>query len=329
MELGELRFKQGFDAYELLKEYEMFGGILFAFMSRIVDEIDQPCTRSELLGCAHRLFTAVALIQQATLTNYLSLIAGRLTEREERLRGFNRTLSHELKNRIGAITGAAQVLELDTLGQIERDRLVSVISRNVLAMQGVLDNLVELSRLENDVRQQRHVTLPTAALEVVRQLRDTARAKGVELRLAPDIPAIEVNAAAVELCLSNLLSNGIKYADSSKRQKWVEVRARGEMITDDGGLVVVEVHDNGLGVPPEKRARLFQRFYRAHDDISTGAEGSGLGLSIVRDTAQSLGGSAWAKFTDEGTVFGFSVPGRRARDLDAIRAAESESPSSE
>ncbi len=329
MELGELRFKQGFDAYELLKEYEIFGGILFAFMSRVVDDIDQPCTRSELLGCAHRLFTAVALIQQATLTNYLSLIAGRLTEREERLRGFNRTLSHELKNRIGAITGAAQVLELDTLGQIERDRLVSVISRNVLAMQGVLDNLVELSRLESDVRQQRHVTLPTAALEVVRQLRDTARAKGVELRLAPDIPAIEVNAAAVELCLSNLLSNGIKYADQSKREKWVEVRARGETMTDDGGLVVVEVHDNGLGVPPEKRARLFQRFYRAHDDISTGAEGSGLGLSIVRDTAQSLGGSAWAKFTDEGTVFGFSVPGRRARDLDAIRAAESESPSSE
>jgi signal transduction histidine kinase len=325
MELGELRFAQGFDAYELLKEYEIFGGILFAYMSRIVDDIDQPCTRSELLGCAHRLFTAVALIQQATLTNYLALVSGRLTEREERLRGFNRTLSHELKNRIGAITGAAQVLELDSLAEIERSRLVSVVSRNVLGMQGVLDNLVELSRLENDARQQRHVTLPTAASEVARQLRDTARAKGVELRIAPNIPPVEVNAAAVELCLSNLLSNGIKYADPAKHEKWVEVRARGDTDSGDNVLVVVEVHDNGLGVPVDKRANLFQRFYRAHDDGSTGADGSGLGLSIVRDTAQSLGGSAWAEFHDDGAVFAFSIPGRRLRDRDAIRASESQS----
>ena len=192
-------------------------------------------------------------------------------------------------------------------------------------MQGVLDNLVELSRLENDARQQRHVTLPAAASEVARQLRDSARAKGVELRIAPDIPAVEVNAAAVELCLSNLLSNGIKYADPAKHEKWVEVRARGATNTGDGVLVIVEVHDNGLGVPADKRAQLFQRFYRAHDDGSTGADGSGLGLSIVRDTAQSLGGSAWAEFHGDGAVFAFSIPVRRSRDLDAIRASETQS----
>src|SRR4026209_56900 len=70
MELGELRFAQGFDEYEVLKEYEIFGGILFSFLSRIVDEIEEPCSRGELLACAHRLFLAVALIQQATLTHY-------------------------------------------------------------------------------------------------------------------------------------------------------------------------------------------------------------------------------------------------------------------
>ena len=324
-ELGELRFAQGFDAYELLKEYEMFGGILFAFMSRVVDEIDVPCTRSELLACAHRLFTAVALIQQATLTNYLSLVSGRLTEREERLRGFNRTLSHELKNRIGAVTGAAQVLELDSLEESERTRLLSVVSRNVFGMQTVLDNLIELSRLESDARQQRHVTLPTAANEVVRQLRDTARAKGVDLRVASDLPAVEVNAAAVELCLSNLISNGIKYADPAKPERWVEVRAHADGAAGDG-LIAVEVRDNGLGVPPERRDHLFERFYRAHEDVVTGAEGTGLGLSIVRDTARSLGGSAWAEFTDDATVFAFSVPGRRAKDQEAVRAAERNEP---
>lgn len=325
MELGQLRFSQGFDAYELLKEYEMFGGILFTFISRTVDEIELPCTRSELLACAHRLFTAVALIQQATITNYLSLVSARLTEREERLRGFNRTLSHEFRNRIGAITGAAQVLELDSLAEAERNRLVSIVSRNVLGMRGVLDNLVELSRLENDSRQQRHVTLPSAAGEVARQLRDAARAKGVELRIAADLPAVEVNAAAVELCLSNLISNGIKYADPAKPERWVEVTARAQVEDGDGRLIVVEVRDNGIGVPTEKRGRLFQRFFRAHEDISTAAEGTGLGLSIVRDIAQSFGGHAWAEFPGDGAVFAFSLRGRRAQDQTAIRAAERES----
>lgn len=328
MELGKLRFAQGFDAYELLKEYEMFGGILFAFMSRIVDEIDVPCTRSELLGCAHRLFTAVALIQQATLTNYLSLVSSRLTEREERLRGFNRTLSHELKNRLGAITGAAQVLELESLEESERTRLLSVVSRNVFGMQGVLDNLIELSRLESDARQQRHVTLPTAANEVVRQLRDAARAKGVELRVASDLPAMEVNAAAVELCLSNLISNGIKYADPAKPERWVEIGAHTDGAEGDPALIAVEVRDNGLGVPLDRRDHLFERFYRAHEDVVASAEGTGLGLSIVRDTAKSLGGSAWAEFTDDVTVFAFSVPVRRAKDQEALRAAERNEPMS-
>lgn len=325
MELGELRHSQGFDAYELLKEYELFGGILFAFMTRTVDEIDQPCTRGELLGCAHRLFTAVALIQQATLTHYLALMSGRLNEREERLRGFNRTLSHELKNRLGAVTGAAQVLQLDSLHDAERERLTGVISRNVLGMQGVLDNLVELSRLENDARQQRHVTLPTAAVEVARQFRDAAKAKSVEIRISDSIPRVEVNAAAVELCLSNLVSNAIKYSDPAKAQRWVEISARAENVDDNGRMVIVEVRDNGIGIAPEKRVHLFERFYRAHNDIDLSVEGTGLGLSIIMDTARSLGGMAWAEFPDEGATFLFTLPARRARDAEALRSAVSPS----
>jgi signal transduction histidine kinase len=317
MELGQLRFAQGFDAYEVLKEYEIFGGILFAFLTRTVDSLDQPCTRGELLACAHRVFIAVALIQQATLTNYLSLLTAKLAEREERLRGFNRTLSHELTNRITAIAGAAQVMELDTLGDLERQRLNSVVTRNVLGMQKVLENLAELSRLE-DSRQQRHVTLRTAASEVIRQLRDAARAKGVELANADGLPEVEVNAAAVELCLSNLLSNSIKYADSARKERWVRLSARPDTEGLHDGYIVIEVRDNGIGVPTDKRERLFQRFFRAHGDGTTGAHGSGLGLSIVRETAESFGGRAWAEFPEDGSLFAFTLPVRRAADEQAL-----------
>jgi len=315
MELGKLRFSQGFDEYELLKEYEIFGGILFSFLSRVVDGIEEPCSRGELLACAHRLYLAVALIEQATLTHYLSLVKERLSERDQRLRGFNRALSHELRNLIGTISGAAEILEIGTTSEEQQRTMTSMILRNSTNMKVTLENLVELSRLDEDARQSRHIALRSAAAEVARQLRESARAHGVEIRLPADLPAIDVSAAAFELCLSNLLANAIKYSDPAKDKRWVEVRAH-VAAPDDGGPpeTVVEVRDNGLGVPEAKRSELFKRFFRAHEDSNVAIEGTGLGLSIVRDTATSLGGRAWADFRADGTSFFFTMPSRRSED---------------
>lgn len=318
MELGELRFSQGFDEYEVLKEYEIFGGILFSFLSRVVDGIEEPCSRGELLACAHRLYLAVALIQQATLTHYLSLVKERLSEREQRLRGFNRALSHELRNHIGTIAGAAEILELGTVSSEQQHTMTSMIVRNSANMKVTLENLVELSRMDEDARQSRHISLPAAAAEVARQLRESARAHGVEVRLS-QLPSIDVSAAAFELCLSNLLANAIKYSDPAKDKRWVEVRAH-VLAPDDGGPpeTVVEVRDNGLGVPEAKRPDLFKRFFRAHEDSNVSIEGTGLGLSIVRETVTTLGGRTWADFYEDGTAFFFTMPHRRAADEAAV-----------
>ncbi|HEX8432010.1 MAG TPA: histidine kinase dimerization/phospho-acceptor domain-containing protein, partial [Longimicrobium sp.] len=153
IELGELRYSQGFDAHQILKEYEILGGVLFAFLVRTVDEIEEECTRAELLACAQRLFRAVAVIQQVTTTHYLRLAAERVREREERLRGFNRMVSHELKNRIGAVLGAGQLLaDPDITGTPEqRARFSGIVIDNAQAMQAVLENLIELSRMDPGV----------------------------------------------------------------------------------------------------------------------------------------------------------------------------------
>ena len=321
MELGELRYTQGFDEHELSKEYELFGGVLYAFLSRTADEIDVQCTRRELLTCAHRLFHAVALIQQATTTQFLSRMKGRVHEQEERLRAFNRALTHELRNRIGAAMGAAQMLgDLPHLDETERQQLSGVVYRNVETVGGVLDNLAELARLgAADARQQRHVTLQAAVAESARQLRDSARKLGVEIRLR-DLPPIDVNAAAVELCLTNLLSNAIKYADPNKSPRWVEVSARVDG-AEAPAEVIVRVLDNGIGVPMNQRDRLFERFFRAHVETRPHIDGTGLGLSIVRETVEALGGKVWAEFLPSGSSFSFSLPCRRGEDRDSLGRA--------
>jgi signal transduction histidine kinase len=322
MELGDLRHAQGFDVYEILKEYELLGGVLFAFLTSIVDGIDEPCTRSELLQCTHRLFRAVTLIQQSTTTQYLRKYEAQIREREDRLRGFNRMVSHELKNRTGAIMGAAALLREPWIGDPERDRFLGMVADNAARMNAVLQDLVSLSRLDMTHRQHRHVLLPQAAQEAARQLREQARSRGVQGRLDEEMPAVEVNAAAVELCLTNYVSNAIKYSDVEKPDRWVkvsaEVRARDGL--GGGSELVVGVRDNGIGVPAAERKHLFDRFFRTHAATITGVEGTGLGLSIVRDTVEELGGRAWAEFQQgEGSAFFFSLPCRRSDDL-AVRA---------
>jgi signal transduction histidine kinase len=314
MELGELRHRQRFDAHEIHKEYEILGGVLFGFLARTADELDGPCTRGELLICAHRLFRALAVIQQATTAQFLERRAEAVREREERLRTFNRAITHELKNHLNAIMGAGEVLAL--AGPCESEPGVEVIRRNARAMQERFDGLLELTLLEEDARQQRHVLLPQAVAEVVRQLRELAAARGVELR-APSahLAPVEVPAAAVELALSNYISNAIKYSDPSKPSRWVEIAGSVQQTQSGGdGELVVRVRDNGLGVPAAARAGLFERFTRAHDDMVTGVEGTGLGLSLVRDTLTRLGGRAWAEFPGPDTVFAFGLPCRRAHD---------------
>jgi signal transduction histidine kinase len=319
MELGALRHTQGFDEHQLLKEYEILGGILFQFLSECVSEIDTECTRVELVACATRLFQAIAVIQQATTTQFLMLARAQVAEREERLRMFNRALTHELRNRIGAALGAAQIMEMSEIDPNERHGLNGVVLRNIESMRVVLDNLLVLTGVALDSRQQRHVQLPEAAQEAARQVRSAAKARSVTVRIDPDLPRVEVSAAAVELCLTNLLANAIKYADPDSDDRWVEVR--GHLVTRADGKceVVVEVADNGIGVPAEARARLFQRFFRAHEAAMPQVEGTGLGLSIIRDTVGGLGGHAWAEFPAKGSVFAFSLPSRRETDADAAR----------
>ena len=318
MELGELRYAQGFDAYQLFKEYELLGGVLFSFLAKAVGEIDVPCTRPELLQCAHRVFHAIAIIQQATTTHFLRKTTVQVREREQRLRGFNRTVSHELKTRLGAIQGAHRMLAEPWVGAEERDRFIRMIGENADAMHAVLEDLISLSRLDGNARQQKNVLLPAAALEAARQLRQLARARDVVVRVSPDLPAVEVNAAAVELCLTNYISNAIKYSDPGKAERWVEIRSRVEQPhhPDDTPELVVEVSDNGLGVPEDARRKLFDPFFRAHvESAVSDVEGTGLGLSIVRETVEMLGGRAWAEpSTSGGSLFAFALPCRRRSD---------------
>jgi signal transduction histidine kinase len=320
MELGALRHEQGFDAYQILKEHELLAGILYSFLGEALDRIEPSAVEPRAVAlCWQRVAESTERIRQATMMHFLRIGAEQVRLREERLRRFNRMVSHELKNRIGAIRGASTLLAEPWLEPAQTAQFHRIISQNGEGLQRVLENLTALSRLEGESRQQRNVLLPQAAAEVVRQLRDAAKLGEVQVTIDDSLPAVEVDAAAVELALANFVSNAIKYADRKNPARWVTIS--GELIvptTERAGELIVRVTDNGLGVPPDVRGRLFEQFFRAHGETVTGVEGTGLGLSIVLETVTSLGGRAWAEFPEAGgSTFAFSLPSRREEDAAA------------
>jgi signal transduction histidine kinase len=133
-----------------------------------------------------------------------------------------------------------------------------------------------------------------------------ARDREVEVVIAPDLPDVSIDVGGLELLLMNLLSNAIKYADPAKPRRFVEiVRAQTE------GDRSFQVRDNGLGMTPVQLRQLFTPFYRGHPERDTelGVEGLGLGLTIARDCAQSIGASLTVESSlGEGTTFTVTLP---------------------
>ncbi|MGQ0815096.1 MAG: ATP-binding protein [Gemmatimonadota bacterium] len=311
-ELGVLRHAQGFGADQILREFELLGGVLFSFMARIVDDLPEPCPPNDLLACAHRLFRAVAAIERATTVKYLQLAQVQIREREQRLRGFNRALSHEIRNSLGALTGAASMLNEDFVlrDAEQRSKFRNILQENLAATHRVIDNLIELSRLDSEQRRPSNVVLQQAITESVRQLRHFAAAKAVGVRIADPLPRVEVPASIVELCTSNYLSNAIKYHDRARSDRFVTIEARVDSASQE---LIVEVTDNGIGIPAAARGDLFGEYYRA--DAPAETTGTGLGLSLVKETIAVVGGRAWAEFRDDGlTRFLYSFPLRRRSD---------------
>ncbi len=204
-------------------------------------------------------------------------------------RDFVANVSHELKTPITSIKGFLETL----LGGAIDDpanarRFVEIASRQADRLGAIIDDLLLLSRVEQD-SDQYMIEREAAPLDVVvagaiEVCALKADQKGVTVvsRCAPGIGA-RINAALVEQALVNLIDNAVKYSESGTT---VEVLAE-----RDGAEAVLRVSDHGVGIDAEHLPRLFERFYRVDKARSRALGGTGLGLAIVKHIAVAQGGS--------------------------------------
>jgi two-component system phosphate regulon sensor histidine kinase PhoR len=201
---------------------------------------------------------------------------------------FVANVSHELRTPLAMIQGFVETLQDGAKDDIaKRDRFLEAIERNARQLSNLIQDLLELSELEErrDPAAWEELDLGGLAARVCDGLRPAAEAKRQRLnvRIAEDLPAVAGRRSDLERAISNLVDNAIKYTDKGG---WVSV----EVEPGDGQIAVI-VEDTGIGIPAEDLPRIFERFFRVDKSRSRHMGGTGLGLSIVKHVVQAHGGS--------------------------------------
>jgi PAS domain S-box-containing protein len=206
-------------------------------------------------------------------------------------RDFVANVSHELKTPLTSISGYAETLLTDSPDSETRQRFLATIVENSRRMQRLVDDLLDLSRIEGGRWQphQEQLDVRQIARDSWNELADRAEAARVQLKveIEPGAETVTADTDAIHQVLTNLFDNSLRYTAPGGR---IVCRSHAE----DGG-VALSITDNGSGIPPEHLARIFERFYRADQSRSRAEGGTGLGLAIVKHLVEAHGGRVYAE----------------------------------
>jgi signal transduction histidine kinase len=219
-------------------------------------------------------------------------------------RDFVANVSHELKTPLTAVSGFAETLLDEHIPAEQRRRFVETIRDNAGRMQRIVDDLLDLSRIESGGWRPNvgRVDVASVVRDVFAAMQPTVAAKALRLvaEIPPDAAYLQADPTAFRQIVSNLVENAVRYT----RQGSVTLRTR----LGDAG-VWMDVRDTGIGIAAEHLPRIFERFYRVDAGRSREQGGTGLGLAIVRHLVDAHGGRVEAaSIVGRGTTISVLFP---------------------
>lgn len=276
--------------------------------------VRQPELRSLLEGAALRPFSAreVVVGERNLLVSARAAGGGgavvtfvdvtEVRRLEAVRRDFVANASHELKTPITALRGFAETLLEDDLPEDLRREWLASIRANALRLQRLVEDLLDLSRLESGgwVAREDLVDIGALAEDVIAEVGPMAEERGVALRKLGDAMVVG-DEQGLEQVFRNLLENAIRYTPEGGV---VSIGIDGNAET-----VRLVVRDTGTGIPTPALSRIFERFYRVDPARSRAEGGTGLGLAIVKHLVNAMGGEVWAESElGLGTKVFFTLP---------------------
>jgi PAS domain S-box-containing protein len=224
---------------------------------------------------------------------------------------FVATVSHELRTPMTSIRGYTDILLMGAAGALNDNQrhFLDIVKTNTERLNTLVNDLLDISRIEAG-----RVTLSLQALDmreiasdvvadVLRRAQEENKPMKVKVEAAKKLPRALGDMERVRQILGNLVDNAYHYSD-----------ANGQIIVhmdQKNGSVLIDVKDEGIGIPMEAQERVFDRFYRGEDALVLATPGTGLGLSIVKQLVEMHNGKIWLKSSGipgQGSTFTFTLP---------------------
>ena len=225
-------------------------------------------------------------------------------ELDEMKSEFVATVSHDLRAPLTFMRGYTTMLPMVGDLSEKQHEYVEKILQGISQMSELIDNLLDLGRIEAGIGMERNTChLGAILVEAVDSMRVRAATKGLTLRMETGggIAVVSGDAALLRQAITNLVDNAIKYTPSGGT---VTVG-----LTVRGGQAIINVTDNGIGIAPDDQVRLFEKFYRVKRRDTIGIQGTGLGLAIVKSIVERHGGRVWVDSAlGQGSTFYISLP---------------------
>ena len=216
---------------------------------------------------------------------------------------FVHTVSHDLRSPLTSVIGYTDlVARMGDLNQNQEDFLQR-IRQSVQHITNLINDLLELGSLEAGMDKRReYVKLDVLLNYTLEMLQGQIKSKGIEVKtdIAPGLPALRANPIRLRQVLDNIVGNAIKYSGANDE---VNISLRGE-----GDQIILQVSDEGPGIPTADQPHIFDKFYRA-SNVNASVNGSGLGLAIVKTIVDNHQGRIWLESTvGKGSTFFIVLP---------------------
>jgi signal transduction histidine kinase len=250
----------------------------------------------------------VAILTSRSISTELSRLKateGSLAISNQELQSFIYRTSHDFKSPLLGIKSMVSFIEEDIkLGNIDESlNNIDRINKNIDATLAVVASTLRLVKTDLAIMQIETVRLSALTQDVFSRLEGFAGSRGVEIRIGKGITGITIDTDITHLftIVENLVSNGVKYSKDGEKHAFVQLDA----YTDINGSISITVADNGLGIPQKYQKQVFGMFKQFHRGR---ANGTGLGLYIVRKSVDRLNGSIRFNSSDDGSLFTVNLP---------------------